>query len=139
MNRDFIEWLTTQRLPMFDISRVRGGELWTEGRFMDEAYEYYQRHPSQRIVFECGIDDLFDAVRGNAPQLRTPCGELALRTAIDDLRLNPWWLSAGPITEEIRFLLREGFKNLVCYQRRAIQASPMKRLFDHSRPQVDPS
>ena len=103
MNRDFIQWLSTQRLPLFDISRAYG------------VYTVVQRHPPKTVAFECELDELLPLIQEHFPQLRSPVGELAVKTAIEDLRLEPWWRSAGPITEEIRFLLREGFKSLHLY------------------------
>ncbi len=131
MNSDFVAWLSTQRLPMFDITRLQGAKLWTDGRFMTEAYEIYQEHPEKRLVFECTLDELWPLVQSHFPQLRTAVGELAVKTAIEDLRLCPWWGSAGPITEQIRYLLREGFKQLPRYQRPQVLRSKVSQVLSN--------
>lgn len=120
MNADFIAWLSTQRLPMFDIRRLQINELWdfsiqnphTQrlGWFHSEGYEVMQRAPKKLVQFICTLDELEREVPKDFPLLRSPVGTLALKTAIADLRLEPWWQSAGPVTEEIRSLLRTVLK-----------------------------
>ncbi len=135
MNRDFIDWLTRERMPMFDIEFIPSGrpETWSDGKFMGDCFRVIQRQPPKEMMFECTHDELMDLVKQNFPQLRTAIGELAVRTAIDDLRLAPWWGTAGPITEEIRFLLREGFKDLPRVLRSRVLSSPVKKVLDHAR------
>ncbi len=138
MNREFVDWLSTQRLPMFDISVLGGADLWNseERRVMCEAYEVFQKHPERRMVFECTLGELLALVQDEFTQLNTAVGEVALRTAIEDLRLQPWWKSAGPITEEIRYLLREGFKQLpIVLRHRVVQSQVVNKLLSNSPPQ----
>jgi hypothetical protein len=112
MNRDFVTWLTTQRLPMFDIRCLTIEERWVDGAFHDEGYELIQRAPAKSMHFICRLDQLAAEARKEFPLLRSPVGELALKTAIQDLQLNPWWGTAGPITEELRATLRLGVRLL---------------------------
>ncbi len=167
MNREFIDWLTTERLPMFDIHQANILERWVpdpddgrktplrqayvmtpewyrqtgvpqwpealraSGYFLGESWVVNQRHPPKEALFECVLDELLPLVQQHFPQLRTAVGEVALRKAIEDLRLCPWWRSAGPITEEIRFLMREGFKGLARIQRQSVMRSPVSKLLNH--------
>ena len=135
MNRDFIDWLTREKMPMFDIRRLAGCELWVvgESRFMAEAYEVIQNKPRQIFVIECNLDELLESVQHYFPLLRSAVAEVAIRKAVEDLRLDPWWLSAGPMTEELRWLLREAFKNLPAVLKEPILRSPVKKVLDHAR------
>ncbi len=134
MNREFIEWLTTERIPMFDIECLadEGKHVW-DGQAMaaGPCYRVQQRHPAKEADFFCSLDELRTLVQQVFPQLRTPVGEVALRKAVDDLRLCPWWRSAGPITEEIRFLMREGFKGMARIQRANVLRTPVNKLLNH--------
>ncbi len=96
---------------MFDIRSIPGG-VFMDGKFTGLCWEVFQRFPRKTELFECSLDELQAMIEQHFPQLKTPIGHLAVATAVADLRLSPWWSSAGPITEETRYLLREGFKNL---------------------------
>lgn len=124
MNRDFIDWLARERMPMFDICCVCDGTRWNGmgGELEaylpcpeEEEYEVWQKTPEKRLRFLCNLDELLPLIQKHFPALRSAVAEVAIRAAIEDLRLRPWWQTAGPMTEEIRYLLREGIKHLPMY------------------------
>ena len=114
MNRDFVYWLSNQRLPMFDIRRLSGPDLWHDGKLWPEGYEFVQRRPYKILRYLCDLNAMTAAVAADFPIMRSPIGELALRHACNDLDVtgNP---SAGPMTEELCLIVREGLKNLERY------------------------
>ncbi len=156
IDKHFVEWLGTQRLPMFDISRTTQwmpaseeapkGWFWHSGTpeereryangYLAQGWLVWQKAPKREAFFECELDELQPLIAQHFKQLATPIGVLAVNTAIDDLRLEPWWGSAGPQTEEIRYLLREGFKLLPQFVRHQVLKTPIKTALDHKIPVV---
>lgn len=133
MNKDFAAWLAGQTMPMFDIRKATGNALWDKenARYMDQAWEVFQSKPRKSVTFECTLDELADLIEEHFPMLRNTVGRLAVDRAISDLRIDPWWGSAGPITEEMRFLLREGFKSLNPASKVRLLKSPVRKQLDH--------
>lgn len=133
MDKHFQQWLATTPIPMFDIRYIPSGrsETWQGDRFLKDCYEVTQDRPRRVVLIETDLDNLKGEIQKHFKWARTPVGEMAIVRAINDLRLNPWWGSAGPITEEMRYLLREGFRHLSRYVRVGVQRSPVKQLLDH--------
>jgi len=138
MNKDFAEWLAGQAMPMFNILWHPGG-VWESGSFTGECWEVMQDEPRRIVFFECPLDELFTGIQAEFKWAKSAVGELAIKRAIEDLRLKPWWRTAGPMTEEMRYLLREGFKNLERYHRPAVLRSPVKQLLNQPLPQCPPT
>jgi hypothetical protein len=113
MEWEYVQWLTAQNLPMFDIRKCRIEELWDGKGFKGPTIEVDLRDPPMKRRFTGdlkapgGIDRAFAAIIAAMPPLDTEVGRMAVRRALADLTWTRcWWDSAGPITEECRGLLR---------------------------------
>ena len=108
MNRDFVDWLARERLPMFDLRYCRN--YWHNGEFKGPAVGVWQNKPCKFFVVLGEPGTVKEAIMKELPQLRTPIGELALDTALKELA-EGISETAGPLTEEtkqaVRMCLRE--------------------------------
>ena len=112
MNRDFAEWLARERMPRFNIRRLSIEELWRDGYFAAEAYEVMSKTPEYVLIFDCSLRELPSMIAGHFHFLRSAVGELAVKAACNDLATNEHAISAGPMTEELAFVVREGIRGL---------------------------
>ena len=121
MKKEFVEWLTRENLPMFNIRWCTLAERWNGSGFQDQTLQVWLIKPRKvaRFVGEIataeGFNTMLAAIQGQFPELRTGIGNVALRRALSDLNWSGcWWNSAGPYTEELRYLLRLGIQEGAC-------------------------
>lgn len=110
MDREYIEWLSKQRLPMFMIEHLPDGhsDTWHDGQFIGECWRVTQKRPPKVEIIAGGIDRLLPSIQKYFPLLRSTAAEAALRAAIDDLCIRPPGIFAGPMAEELEIQVRMG-------------------------------